>query len=318
VIINRKSIAELTGYASALPTPFRADGIDDFAFEALCAWQIAEGVSGLVVCGTTGEAPTLSPAEQQHLIRRAVEIARGRVPVIAGAGSNATPHAIDLAYGAQQAGADALLVVVPYYNRPPQEGLFRHFRAIHDAVDIPILLYDVPSRTGCGLADETVARLAQLERIVGLKDATGDLSRPARLRALVGPGFRLLSGDDGSALGFFARGGDGCISVVSNVAPRLCVELHAAWVARDYDKAEALALLIAKLSRTLFLESNPVPLKYALGIMGLMSSAVRLPLCEADEATRREVAACLHDPAIGCLPDAHRWRALKPTLAPVA
>jgi 4-hydroxy-tetrahydrodipicolinate synthase len=318
VMPSRNSIADLTGYASALPTPFRAGGIDDAAFETLCAWQIAEGVSGLVVCGTTGEAPTLSSAEQHHLIRRAVEIAQGRVPVIAGAGSNATPHAIDLARGAEQAGADALLVVVPYYNRPPQEGLYRHFRAIHDAVDLPILLYDVPSRTGCRLADETVVRLARLTRIVGLKDATGDLARPARLRALVGPEFRLLSGDDASALGFLARGGDGCISVISNVAPGLCVDLHAAWAAGDFCRAEALSLSIAKLSRALFLESNPVPLKYALGLMGLMSAAVRLPLCEAGEATRREVAACLHDPAVACMPVMPRWRALKPTLAPVA
>ena len=313
-----KSIARLTGYASALPTPFRYGQVDEAAFEALCSWQITEGVSGLVVCGTTGEAPTLSPAEQQLLVRRAVAIARGRVPVIAGAGSNATTHAIDLARAAQGEGADALLVVVPYYNRPSQEGLYRHFRAIHDAVDIPVLLYDVPSRTGCGLADDTVVRLAALPRVAGLKDATGDLARPGRLRARLGTAFRLLTGEDANALGFFARGGDGCISVVSNIAPRLCVELHAAWRAGDFEKAEALSLSVVALSRTLFLESNPVPVKHALALMGLMSAAVRLPLCEASEATRREIAACLRSPAIRGLPDAVRWRDMKAKLAPVA
>jgi 4-hydroxy-tetrahydrodipicolinate synthase len=313
-----KSIAQLTGYASALPTPFRYGQVDEAAFEALCSWQITEGVSGLVVCGTTGEAPTLSPAEQQLLVRHAVVIARGRVPVIAGAGSNATMHAIDLARGAQAEGADAVLVVVPYYNRPSQEGLYRHFRAIHDAVDIPVLLYDVPSRTGCGLGDDTVVRLAELPRVAGLKDATGDLARPGRLRTRLGPAFRLFTGEDANALGFFARGGDGCISVVSNVAPRLCVELHAAWRAGVLEKAEALSLSVVALSRALFLESNPVPVKHALALMGLMSPAVRLPLCEASEATRREVAACLRSPAIRGLSDVVRWHDKKANLAPVA
>jgi 4-hydroxy-tetrahydrodipicolinate synthase len=302
------AITDLVGYASALPTPFRTDEIDDAAFEALCAWQIDAGIAALVVCGTTGEAPTLSAAEQRHLVRRAIEVAHGRVPVIAGAGANDTRHAIDLARGAAAAGADALLVVVPYYNRPPQEGLYRHFRAVHDAVDIPVLLYDVPSRTGCALADETVVRLAALPRIVGLKDATGDLARPARLRALVGARFRLLSGDDASALGFLARGGDGCISVVSNVAPGLCVAMHAAWRAGDFVQAEALSLSLAKLSRVLFLESNPVPVKHALSLMGLMSEAVRLPLCEAHPATRRAIAACLRELAPERRPAASRPR----------
>jgi 4-hydroxy-tetrahydrodipicolinate synthase len=313
-----KSIAQLTGYVSALPTPFRYGQIDDEAYEALCGWQIAEGVSGLVVCGTTGEAPTLSSAEQRELVRRAVVIARGRVPVIAGAGSNDTTHAIDLARTAEGEGADALLVVVPYYNRPSQEGLFRHFRTVHDAVGIPVLLYDVPSRTGCGLADDTVVRLAELSRIAGLKDATGDLTRPGRLRARLGTDFRLLTGEDANALGYFARGGDGCISVVSNLAPRLCVDLHAAWRAGNFEKAEALSLSVVALSRVLFVESNPVPLKHALSLMGLMSAAVRLPLCEASEATRREVAACLRNSAIRGLPEAVRWRDQKPSLTPVA
>jgi len=294
-----RSITGLTGYASALPTPFRMGHVDIDAFAALCAWQIGVGISALVVCGTTGEAPALSAAEQRELIGQAVAVARGRVPVIAGAGSNVTGHAIDLARGAEAAGADALLVVVPYYNRPSQEGLYRHFRAVHDAVGIPVLLYDVPSRTGCALADDTVVRLAELPRIVGLKDATGELARPARLRARLGTGFRLLSGDDASALGFFARGGDGCISVVSNVAPRLCTDLYAAWATGAFAEAEALSLTIAGLSHALFLESNPVPVKHALSLMGMMAPAVRLPLCEAGEATRRAVSSCLRDLGIG-------------------
>jgi 4-hydroxy-tetrahydrodipicolinate synthase len=313
-----QSIARLTGYVSALPTPFRYGQIDDDAFEALCRWHIGEGIDGLLVCSIAGEAPTLSPAEQAHVIGRAVEIAQRRVPVIAGVGSSATTQGIDLARAAERAGADALLVVVPCYNCPSQEGLYRHFRAIHDAVRIPILLHDAPARTGCGLADETLARLAGLGRVLGLADATGDLSRPARLRAMLGARFRLLTGDDTTAPGFFARGGDGCISAVANVAPRLCVALHAAWLAEDFQTAESLALSVATLSRALSLESDPVPVKHALALMGLMSAAVRPPLCEAGEATRREVAACLRDLAIQGLPEPVRWRDLKPRLAPVA
>src|SRR5690349_16873116 len=212
------AIRKLTGYLTALPTPFRGDRVDGEAFATFCAWQIDQGVSGLVVCGTTGEAPTLDAAEQRHLIRIAVRAAAGRVPVVAGAGSNCTAHAVKLARAAQAAGADALLAVVPYYNKPSQEGLYRHFEAVRAAVGIPVILYDVPARTRCGLADETVARLAERPGIVGLKDATGDPARPLRLRRLVGTAFRLFSGDDATALGFLAGAGDGCISVTSNVA----------------------------------------------------------------------------------------------------
>lgn len=286
---------QLTGYVSALPTPFRNGHVDQAAFQRICAWQIDQGIRGLVVCGTTGEAPTLSLAEHMLLVRCATEVAAGRVPVIAGAGSNATRHAIEIAQAVEIAGADGLLVVVPYYNCPSQEGLFRHFREVHDAVSIPVLLYDVPGRTGCALADDTVVRLAAMPRVVGLKDATGDLDRPVRLRRRLPPAFRLLSGDDTTAAGFLARGGDGCISVVSNLAPALCVALGAATAAEDFSRAESLSLTIAELSRVLFLESNPVPLKYALSILGLMAPEVRLPLCEASPETARSVANCLRD-----------------------
>jgi 4-hydroxy-tetrahydrodipicolinate synthase len=204
-----RHVSRLSGYAPALPTPFDSQGnIDAPAFERLCDLQIANGATALVVCGTTGEAPTLSPEEHKHLIRIAVAQARCRIPVIAGAGANATAHAIELTRDAEAAGADAVLSVVPYYNKPTQAGLYAHFRAIIESISLPLILYDVPSRSACGLADETVARLADLPRVIGLKDAAGDATRPARLRSLVGTNFRLLCGDDAIALPYFAQGGD--------------------------------------------------------------------------------------------------------------
>ena len=291
-MINNR-IARLSGYSSALPTPFKGCFIDEEAFAAFCEWQIGEGISALVVNGTTGEAPTLTAEEQRQLIRLAVDVADGRVPVIAGAGSNATAHAIELARQAEFAGADGLLIVTPYYNRPSQEGLFRHFEALHRATRLPILLYDVPPRTGCTLAIETIVRLADLPRMAGLKDATGDLHRPARLRRLLGDRFRLFSGDDATALDFLAAGGNGCISVVSNVAPRLCVRLHAAWERGDRAEARAVASTLAPLAEALFAESNPVPLKHALSTMQRMSADVRLPLYAASRQTCRKVADAL-------------------------
>jgi 4-hydroxy-tetrahydrodipicolinate synthase len=294
-IHQTQSLRALTGYLTAVPTPFRncGESIDENAFSAFCTWQVEGGVSGLVVCGTTGEAPTLRAEEQRRLVRLAAKAANGRVPVIAGAGSNATAHAVELARAAEAAGADAILAVVPYYNKPSQEGLYRHFRSIAESIGIPLILYDVPSRTGCGLAVETVARLAELPQVVGLKDATGDLARPVRLRRLLGNEFRLFTGEDATALGYLAQGGDGCISVVSNVAPKLCVRVHAAFHTRDELEARTIWLTVARLTAALFAESNPVPVKYALKLLGHMSAAVRLPLCEASEGTRREVAEAL-------------------------
>ncbi|HVJ51497.1 MAG TPA: 4-hydroxy-tetrahydrodipicolinate synthase [Aliidongia sp.] len=286
-------VRQLTGYMAALPTPFRDDTLDEHAFSRLCEWQIGQGTAALVVAGTTGEAPTLSTMEQGRLIRLAAQAARGRVPVIAGAGSNSTRHAIELAELAVSSGADALLCVVPYYNKPTQEGLYGHFSAIHDAVELPVLLYDVPSRTCCSLALDTIVRLAELPRIVGLKDASGDLSRPARLRRALGHEFRLFTGDDATALGFFALGGDGCISVTANVAPRLCAQLHDAWRQGATEEAETASELLVKLTDALFAETSPVPVKYALELMGFMSSQVRLPLCAAAESTRCAVAEVL-------------------------
>jgi 4-hydroxy-tetrahydrodipicolinate synthase len=285
-----RHVSRLSGYAPALPTPFDDEGCIDAAnFERLCDLQIAHGATALVVCGTTGEAPTLRSQEHDELIRIAVAQSRGRIPVVAGAGANATAHAITLAKDAEAAGADGILSVVPYYNKPTQEGLYAHFRAIAEATSLPVILYDVPSRTACGLADETIARLAELPRVIGLKDAAGDATRAARLRSLLGTEFRLLCGDDALALLYLAQGGDGCISVTSNVAPGLCRNMFLTWQHGQSVRAQRLARAAAPLTTALFRESNPVPVKYALALLGLMSPAVRLPLVELSPRFRTEV-----------------------------
>jgi 4-hydroxy-tetrahydrodipicolinate synthase len=286
-----RHVSKLSGYAPALPTPFGDDGnIDVAAFEQFCERQVRAGATALVVCGTTGEAPTLRPAEHFTLIQIAVAAARSRVPVIAGAGSNSTAHAIELTRDAEAAGADAILSVVPYYNKPTQTGLCEHFRAIAQSSGLPIILYDVPSRTVCGLADETIARLAELPNIIGLKDATGDISRPARLRLLLGRDFRLLTGDDATALAFISQGGDGCISVTSNVAPGLCRNMFLACRQGQIVSAQRWAIPVTKLTAVLFRETNPAPLKYASSLLGLMLPKVRLPLVELTNETKTEVA----------------------------
>jgi 4-hydroxy-tetrahydrodipicolinate synthase len=289
------TIDTIAGYASAVPTPFRNDQVDEHAFSTFCAWQIEQGVTALVVNGTTGEAPVLSLDEQQCLLRLAIAVAHGRVPVIAGVGSNSTAHAVEIARRAEEIGADGLLAVTPYYNRPPQEGLYLHFRAINDATALRVLLYDVPARTGCSLGIDTIRRLAELPRIIGLKDATGDMERPRRLRALLGERFRLLSGDDATALDFLMAGGNGCISVLSNVMPIECTALYAAWRRGDTEAARASAAALATLTAALFAESNPMPLKYALAAMGWMRADVRLPLCRAAAATRYQIIGALNE-----------------------
>jgi len=289
-----RHVSKLSGYAPALPTPFNDEGsIDGDAFERLCDLQIANGATALVVCGTTGEAPTLKSREHSDLIRIAVAVSRGRVPVIAGAGANATAHAVELTHDAEAAGADAILSVVPYYNKPTQAGLYLHFRAVAESTGLPVILYDVPSRTACSLADDTVARLAEMPRIIGLKDAAGDTTRPTRLRPLVGTDFRLLSGDDALGLAYLGQGGDGFISVTSNVAPGLCRNMFMAWKLGQLPRARRLARPIAQLTAALFRESNPVPLKYALNLFGLMSPRVRLPLVEMSDQNQAELGRVL-------------------------
>ncbi len=292
-IIGRH-VSQLTGYAPTLPTPFdRRDDIDREAFERLCRLQVEAGATALVVCGATGESPTLSAAEHAALITIAVGAAGGRIPVIAGAGSNSTARAIDLTRTAEACGADAVLSVVPYYNKPTQAGMCAHFRSIAQSTGLPIILHDVPSRTACGLADETIVRLRELPQIIGLKDATGDVTRPLRLRPLVGAEYRLLSGDDATAPIFLAQGGNGCISVTSNVAPSLCRRLFLAHRQQQSDELHRASLPLAQLTRILFCKPNPVPLKYALSLFGLMSQNVRLPLVELSPQTKAEVADAL-------------------------
>lgn len=291
-------IRTLTGFMPALPTPFARDGGIDFAaFERFCDLQIDAGATALVVCGTTGEAPTLTHVEQRDLARAAVAVASGRVPVIVGAGSNATARAIELSRDAEAAGADALLSVVPYYNKPTQAGLHAHFRTIAESCGLPIILYDVPSRTGCGLADETVARLAEWPRIIGLKDATSDVNRPLHLRSMIGDDFRLFSGDDATAHTFLLNGGDGCISVTSNLMPSLCQALFSRIRGGKPAIMQPLLVPFAAMTAALFVETNPVPLKYALNLLGLMSAKVRLPLTELSREHRsalvEQVAALL-------------------------
>jgi 4-hydroxy-tetrahydrodipicolinate synthase len=289
-----RHVSRLSGYAPALPTPFDAAGkVDVPAFEELCHLQLRLGATALVVCGPTGEAPTLSPAEHHALVRIAASVTHGQIPVIAGAGSNATANAIELTRDAEAAGADAILSVVPYYNKPTQRGMVAHFDAIAQSTGLPIILYDVPSRTACGLADETVARLAENSLFIGLKDATGDLTRPARLRSLVGSDFRLLNGDDATALAFLTQGGNGCISVTSNIAPILCRNMFHACRQGQISTAQHYGEPLAKLTAALFRESSPAPLKYALSLLGLMASRVRLPLVDVSEPTRTEIATVL-------------------------
>jgi 4-hydroxy-tetrahydrodipicolinate synthase len=291
--MTAKNLTTLSGYISALPTPFDMDSIDVEAFESICDWQIEQGISALVVNGTTGEASTLAKEEQEFLIKVALDVSRGRVPVIAGVGSNSTAHAIEIAQMARKAGANGLLVVTPYYNKPSQEGLFRHFSAVHAATDIPILLYDVPARTGCELTIDTICRLAELPRIVGLKDATGETVRPYILRQKLGEQFRLLSGDDKTAIAFLANGGNGCISVLSNVVPKMCQSLFLACSEKRFAEAKLIERRLKPLMAALFVEANPVPVKWAMALMGRMSPRLRLPLCLPAELTQNAIQSAL-------------------------
>ena len=279
----------LAGYIPDLPTPFDADGAVDLdAFWRLCERQLEAGVTALVVCETTGEASTLSPDEQSLIIGAAVEVAGGRARIIAGAGSNSTSQAIELTRRAEEAGADAVLSVVPYYNKPMQAGIEAHFRAIAEATALPIILHDIPGRTIRELADDTLVRLAQSSRFIGLLDATCDVSRPPRLHARLPAGFRLLSGDDATALPFIASGGDGCISMVANAAPNLCRTIYACCRHENWQSARALHGRLAPLASALAKES-PAALKAALHTLSLMRAGVRLPLVELDGVAARDI-----------------------------
>lgn len=281
------------GSITALITPFKNGGIDETGFQSFVEWQIAEGTDGLVPCGTTGESPTLSHEEHHRVIELCVEAAKGKVPVIAGAGSNSTAEAIALASHARKVGADAVLVVTPYYNKPTQEGLYQHYKAIHDAVDIPIVIYNIPGRSVIDMSVETMARLAKLPNIVGVKDATNDIVRPVRTRNAIGPEFCQLSGEDANIVAFLAHGGRGCISVTANIAPGLCAKLHDAWEAGDLATVYELRDRLMPLHDSLFCESNPAPVKYATRLIGKTDGSVRLPLVEISGASKEKVAAAM-------------------------
>ena len=283
----------IKGSIPALITPLRNGAVDEPAFRKLVSWQIAEGSHGLVPCGTTGESPTLSHEEHMRVVEVCVEEANGRVPVIAGAGSNATEEAIALTRHAKKVGANAVLSVTGYYNKPSQEGIYRHFAAIAEAVDIPILLYNIPGRAIVDISVETMARLAKVANIIGVKDATANLMRPTRERAACGRQWRLLSGEDGTALGYMAHGGHGCISVTANVAPRLCAEFQTACLKGDFESARVLQDRLMPLHDALFVEPSPAPVKYAGSLLGLCTDEVRLPLIPATENARAAVRAAL-------------------------
>jgi 4-hydroxy-tetrahydrodipicolinate synthase len=288
-----ETTARLRGSMTALVTPFRDGTFDEQAFRKFVRWQIEQGSHGLVPTGTTGESPTLTHAEHDRVVEACIDEAGGRVPVVAGAGSNSTAEAVERARHAEKAGADAVLVVTPYYNKPTQGGLYAHFKAINDAVGIPIIIYNIPPRSVIDMSVETMARLFELKNIVGVKDATAKIDRVSQQRLAMGESFVQLSGEDATAIGFNAQGGHGCISVVANVAPRLCADLQEASLGGDYAKALAIQDRLYPLQSGLFAEANPGPVKYALSRLGHMNEDLRLPLVAISDETRRIVDGAL-------------------------
>ena len=285
----------IKGSITALITPFKDGRIDEAAFRKLVNWQIAEGTQGLVPCGTTGESPTLSHDEHDRVIEICVEETRGRVPVIAGAGSNSTTEAIRLTKHAKEVGCDAVLSVTGYYNKPTQEGQYRHFMAIADAVDIPIILYNIPARAIVGINVDTMARLAKHKNIIGVKDATANLTRPSLERLACGPDWLMVSGEDGTALGYNAHGGQGCISVTANLAPKLCAQFQAACAAGDYAKARDYQDRLMLLHDAMFCETNPGPVKYAVSLLGKCAEDMRLPMVAPADAARAQIKKAMQD-----------------------
>ncbi len=284
----------LKGSFTALITPFKNGKVDEKAFERLVEWQITEGTHGLVPVGTTGEAPTLSHDEHKKVVELAIKTAKKRVPIVAGAGSNSTEEAIELTQFAKKAGADAVLHSTGYYNKPTQEGLYLHFKAISDAVDLPIIVYNVPGRTVVDILPATLARIATLKNVAGVKDASAKVERMSQHRLLIKKPFSYLSGEDATALGFNAHGGNGCISVTSNVAPRLCSEFQTATLKGDFKRALELQDILMPLHDALFIETNPAPVKYAAWRIGMIESPeCRLPLAPLTDATKKIVDAAL-------------------------
>jgi 4-hydroxy-tetrahydrodipicolinate synthase len=285
----RDARERIRGSIPALITPFRAGKLDEAALRKLVSWQIAEGSHGLVPCGTTGESPTLSCEEHRRVVELCVEEANGRVPVIAGAGSNSTEEALELTKQAKAVGADAVLSVTGYYNKPTQEGLYRHYATIAEAVDMPILVYNIPGRAVIEISVETMARLSKIANIIGVKDATANVARPSRERAVCAKDWRLLSGEDPTALGYMAHGGHGCISVTANVAPKLLSQFQEACMQGAYDTALKLQDKLMPLHDAMFCEPSPGPVKYAVSQLGFCTDDVRLPMMAASEPAREKV-----------------------------
>src|ERR1035438_6737663 len=277
------------GSFTALVTPFKNGALDEKAFRDLVDWQADEATNGLVPVGTTGESPTLSHDEHKLLVEWCVDQADGRVPVVAGAGSNSTAEAIELARHAEKAGADAVLIVTPYYNKPTQEGLYQHYKAINDAIGIPIIIYNIPGRSIVDMSVDTMKRLFECKNIAGVKDATANMARVSQQRAAIGEDFNQMSGEDITALGFMAHGGHGCISVTANVAPKLCAEFQDACLRGAYDRARELQDKLMPLHDAMFCEPSPAPVKYAVSLLGLCTPEVRLPLVELTDAGRAQV-----------------------------
>ncbi len=279
------------GIYTALITPFKNGEFDINSFEKFVEWQISKGVHGLVPCGTTGESPTLTHDEHKKVVEVCISVAKGRVPVMAGAGSNSTLEAVELANHAKKVGADAVLSVVPYYNKPTQEGMYQHFEQI-SKVGIPVFIYNIPARSVVNMTDETIARLAKLPNIAGIKDATGDLVRPISLRNALGDKqFYQMSGEDITAVAFNAHGGVGCISVTSNIAPEMCATMQNLWHAGKAKEAYELSQQLYSLSNSMFIETNPSPVKYAASLLGFGDGSVRLPLVEISDANKAIVKA---------------------------
>jgi len=281
------------GSMPALITPFKDGKVDYDAFQSFVEWQISEGSDGLVPCGTTGESSALTHDEHKRVTESCIEVANVNVPVIAGTGSNSTAEAIELTQHAKKAGASGALVVVPYYNKPTQEGLYLHYKAINDACDIPIIIYNIPGRSVVDMSIETMARLAKLPNIVGVKDATCDLTRPIQTRLAIGKDFCLLTGEDGTTVPYLAAGGAGTISVTANIAPRMCADLQKAWRDRDLDTVMELQDRLMPLHQAMFSETSPGPVKYAAGLMGKCTGETRLPITDISDANKKRVKDAL-------------------------
>ena len=283
------------GSIPAVITPFMNKGVDYESLNKIIEFLIKNGSNGLVPCGTTGESPTLSHDEHKKIIEETIKITDGRIPIIAGTGSNNTLEAIEFTKHAEQSGADAALVVTPYYNKPTQSGLYEHYRSISDSTNIPIIIYNIPGRSVVDMSISTMVELSKIKNIIGVKDATNDLFRPLLTQKKMNNDFCYLSGEDGTALAYLAQGGHGCISVTANVAPKLCSEMHLSWRDNNINKAKEINLSLAKLHETLFVESSPGPVKYAASLLGLCSSETRLPLVEISSETKIKVENCLKE-----------------------